>query len=850
MMTTSSRWISISLSSSGTTVATFTIVVVLFLLACQNNNNNGVLAYSDQVPREHHHQMVGTTTTSTTSTTANTNTNDDTGSTTDATKLSSSSSSSSLLLAAQPSVLFHNCDVDLYYKDYKNDEWSSWNRNEIASLLLLTHRQVIPYDDESSSSLESESLESSAVINDGSSTSSSPIESKVSSTSTSRIVIATDTTIRKALIELDRDASDEEWKPGYLWPMNGLAVEMTTMTNIGDELLAAGHDLHNIRPRRHPIVHNNDQRTKNWYYDECDDCKFVNNNENNDVVLQRIDDSPSSSSSVASGKIGGDDKWNGFSFDDTMDSNNNGEGSDHLCVCTDEHAIQPPESARGEIARALLYMNLRYYGTLNLTLTDCSPTLNNNDNDNDNDNSNSMMGYFTRLIKWHLDDPPSSEEKFRNNKICELYQGNRNPFIDFYEESWALLDFDSIDREVCEGAGGAGGSGDAQGNDKEGDDDVEKENDDDYVKEEESSYDDDYYNDDYVEEEESTSSFSSSSLSTDEPTSATTTIFMGCHQFLTGDISFFMVQPAAGDSSDLSNSFGLVTLVDLKPGLVLYVAGVNVDVDVDVNVNVNVDDNRDAGILKVVVPDQGIKAGQYFGYGSQMYLGDQWEPILEEDGGNGDEEEFRFSVHQLYLYCIDEDDKDDDMGIGNNNNNNGKEEYNILAALSTTGRSFGNGLLPSSFWEDYQNQHSNVELSDNFRDIISSNGGSNYYGVIVLPGDASEFDISGGYRYTGPTYTKHDQYAKALINESYWERINSINGFDSTGDDEGTITRSPITAGTNINNLPSEEEQQQQQRSSSSSSGNGSHSTLRVEGMSHYCSIVASLALPLGILFW
>ena len=123
--------------------------------------------------------------------------------------------------------------------------------------------------------------------------------------------------------------------------------------------------------------------------------------------------------------------------------------------------------------------------------------------------------------------------------------------------------------------------------------------------------------------------------------------------------------------------------------------------------------------------------------------------------------------------------------------------------------------------------------------------------MIVLPGDASEFDVSGGYRYTGPAYTKHDQYAKALINESYWERINSINGFDSTGGDEGTITRSPITAGTNINNLPSEEEQQQQQRSSSNnSSGNGSHSTLRVEGMSHYCSIVASLALPLGILFW
>lgn len=32
----------------------------------------------------------------------------------------------------------------------------------------------------------------------------------------------------------------------------------------------------------------------------------------------------------------------------------------------------------------------------------------------------------------------------------------------------------------------------------------------------------------------------------------------------------------------------------------------------------------------------------------------------------------------------------------------------------------------------------------------------------------------GGYRYEGPTYTKHDPYAKALIDEAYWEQIKSV----------------------------------------------------------------------------
>jgi hypothetical protein len=94
-----------------------------------------------------------------------------------------------------------------------------------------------------------------------------------------------------------------------------------------------------------------------------------------------------------------------------------------------------------------------------------------------------------------------------------------------------------------------------------------------------------------------------------------------------------------------------------------------------------------------------------------------------------------------------------------------------------------------------------------------------------------------------------------LINEAYWERMNTINVFDSIDNDEKPVIRSS-----------SEEEQQQQPQQQqqqqhrdgntaiknreSSNSGNGPHSTLCIGGLSHYWIIMTSLALPLGILFW
>lgn len=43
------------------------------------------------------------------------------------------------------------------------------------------------------------------------------------------------------------------------------------------------------------------------------------------------------------------------------------------------------------------------------------------------------MGLLSTLLKWNEFDPPSREERLRNERICKFYQHNRNPFVDHPE---------------------------------------------------------------------------------------------------------------------------------------------------------------------------------------------------------------------------------------------------------------------------------------------------------------------------------------------------------------------------------------------------------------------------------
>jgi len=97
---------------------------------------------------------------------------------------------------------------------------------------------------------------------------------------------------------------------------------------------------------------------------------------------------------------------------------------------TDADSWQPRPSEKGDVARMIFYMAIRYEGTdtnYDLEMNDITPT------------SGPFYGKLSTLLNWHVQDPPDSWERRRNNRIHER-QGNRNPFIDhpeFVNQIWA-----------------------------------------------------------------------------------------------------------------------------------------------------------------------------------------------------------------------------------------------------------------------------------------------------------------------------------------------------------------------------------------------------------------------------
>lgn len=92
------------------------------------------------------------------------------------------------------------------------------------------------------------------------------------------------------------------------------------------------------------------------------------------------------------------------------------------------------DGRKGDVARALLYMDVRYeggppppgcaWGEPQLVLTDEVERI-----ESTNGNADlAYMGTLSTLIRWHDQDPPDERDRQRDDAIYR-FQGNRNPFI-------------------------------------------------------------------------------------------------------------------------------------------------------------------------------------------------------------------------------------------------------------------------------------------------------------------------------------------------------------------------------------------------------------------------------------
>ncbi|MBD8526845.1 pre-peptidase C-terminal domain-containing protein [Pseudomarimonas arenosa] len=101
---------------------------------------------------------------------------------------------------------------------------------------------------------------------------------------------------------------------------------------------------------------------------------------------------------------------------------------------------------KGDVARAMFYMDVRYEGGTHGGSGAAEPDLRLTDNmslvsASAGNASVAYMGSLSVLLQWHAEDPPTEAEQLRN-ALIETYQGNRNPFVDHPE--WVGCVFQSL----------------------------------------------------------------------------------------------------------------------------------------------------------------------------------------------------------------------------------------------------------------------------------------------------------------------------------------------------------------------------------------------------------------------
>ena len=86
--------------------------------------------------------------------------------------------------------------------------------------------------------------------------------------------------------------------------------------------------------------------------------------------------------------------------------------------------FEPQDAAKGEVARTLFYMAVRYEGTDNEIDLEMIDQVGNY--------PNPKFGKLSTLLQWNNNFPPTANERRRNERVFDA-QRNRNPFIDHPE---------------------------------------------------------------------------------------------------------------------------------------------------------------------------------------------------------------------------------------------------------------------------------------------------------------------------------------------------------------------------------------------------------------------------------
>ncbi|MFF1818978.1 endonuclease [Kribbella sp. NPDC058245] len=109
-----------------------------------------------------------------------------------------------------------------------------------------------------------------------------------------------------------------------------------------------------------------------------------------------------------------------------LDFDNGGTAVTECPGCTaDADSFAPRAAVRGDVARMIFYMAVRYEGDDGFANLEPNNSVNNG--------TAPYIGKLSVLKAWAAADPPDAFEKRRNEVIYTTYQHNRNPFIDHPE---------------------------------------------------------------------------------------------------------------------------------------------------------------------------------------------------------------------------------------------------------------------------------------------------------------------------------------------------------------------------------------------------------------------------------